>query len=430
MRTPPNSESQPKETTMTDASAQQEQKPQDQIEVHNSQIDDAQVQQQDLTPAPNGGEPAPRQQEQPKEEPIQDGGRNAIAERFKKMRADKEPPVETTGDFIHPSQTYGQVAAEQQQSETQQQQQEPQAPRKMKLKVRGEEREVDRDEAVKMAKVVAGDEDVTTLSDEQLTRLAQIGAAGQSYLEDTKQVLETTRQRVQVSRQHPDGNAPAPIATEQDNPDDQQHPADPVAEIVEQLQYGDPKDVGPKLRSTIAEIAADAVKQATVTDRVQQDVANDLRAHDDFVKKNADLAADPRATKFIRTELLDGYRDDLLKIGVPEAKIPTDPTHLANHHRHYKLQGHAVRPVSKLLEDAAASLREFRGVTPRTEPSPQPKPEPRVDVNLNRDARRMAIPHQPTRANVQPALTQPTQQGPKSRHDAVRAAQIARGQAV
>ncbi|WP_213287586.1 hypothetical protein [Bradyrhizobium sp. sGM-13] len=412
---------------MTKPTEQQEQKPQDQIEVHNSQIEDSQVQQQDLAPAPSGGEPPAPPPQEPKEESIQDGGRSAIAERFKKLRADKEPPVETTGDFIHPSQTYGQVAADQRQPEPPPAP-EPQAPRKMKLKVRGEEREVERDEAVKMAKVVAGDEDVSNLSDEQLTRLAQIGAAGQSYLEETKQVLETTK-RVQVSRQHPDAPQPAPLATEQDNPDSQQHPADPVAEIVEQLQYGDPKEVGPKLRSTIADIVTDAVKQVTVNDRVQQDVANDLLAHDDFVKKNAELAADPRATKFIRAELLDGYRDDLLKIGVPEEKIPTDPTHLANHHRHYKLQGHPVRTVSKLLEDAATSLREFRG-TPRTEPSPQPKPEPRVDVNLNRDARRMAIPHQPTRANVQPALTQPTQQGPKSRHDAVRQAQIARGQAV
>ena len=402
---------------MTDKTTQQQEPP---IEVLNAEANEVQPAARDLNPPPSGGEPAPQHAEMPEAPPIQDGGRSAIAERFKKLRSDKEPPVETTGDFVHPSQTYGQIAAEPEP----QPQNEPQ--RRMKLKVRGEEREVDREEAIRMAKVVTSD-DVSMLNDDQLTRLAQIGAAGQSYLEDTKQVLETTRQRVQVSRQHPDAQ-PAPTATDQDDPGDQQHPADPVEKIIEELQYGDPKEVGPKLRTTIAEIAADAIKQATVTDRVQQDIANDLRAHDEFVKKHADLASDPIAASVIRDQLLNGYRDDLRKIGVPDEAIPSDPTLLAKHHRHYKLEGQPVRQVSQLLNEAAENLQKWRGGTPRSEPAPQPQSETRV--NVNRDDRRMAIPHQPTRANVQPAMNAPTQPGPKSRHDAVRAAQMARGQAV
>lgn len=409
---------------MTDAPK----KPEEAIDVINAPVDDAQGQQLDLRAPPSGDAPQPREEIKP--EIVQEDGRAAIAARFKKLRSDKEPGVDTTGDFIHPSQTYGQVAVEPE-PEAPKEPQGDAPPAKITLKVRGEQREVDRDEALRLARVVVGnDEDVSSLSNEQITRLAQIGAAGQSYLDDTKQVLETTRTRVQVSRQHPDAPESAPTANQQDEPDDRQHPDDPIEALVNDLQFGDPKEAGPKLRTTIAEIAADAVKQATVTDRVQQDVANDMRAHDEFVKKYADLASDPIATSVIRDQLMNGYREDLRKIGVPEENIPSDPTALANHHRHYKLQGQPVRQVAQLLNHAAETYQNWRGGTPRTEATPQSPSEPRVEVNLNRDDRRRAIPQQPTRANVQPQMTAPQQQGPRSRHDAVKEAQRARGQAV
>ena len=376
------------------------------IEVINTPADDAQAQQIDIKAPPSGDAPQPREETKP--EIMLDDGRSAIAARFKKMRSDKEPGVETTGDFIHPSQTYGQVAVEQEPEPSN----EPALPapeqRKMKVKVRGEERE---------------------LTEEEVLAAAQKALAGDDYLNEARQILETTK-RVVVSRQHPDAPEPATTANEQNEPDDRQHPGDAIESLVNDLQYGDPKDAGEKLRTTIAEIATNAVKQATVTDRVQQDVANDMRAHDDFVKKHSDLASDPIATAVIREGLMNGYREDLLKIGVPEENIPSDPTVLANHHRHYKLQGQPVRQVAQLLNQAAETLQNWRGGTPRTEATSQPPSEPRVEVSLNRDDRRRAIPQQPTRANVQPAMNASPQSAPKSRHDAVRAAQLARGQAV
>ncbi|MCA1458092.1 hypothetical protein I6F35_33705 [Bradyrhizobium sp. BRP22] len=400
----------------TEADKTNQNKPEDNIEVHNAQIEDSSGQDHSLQAPPAGDQPREKLPEPPKVEPIGDGGRSAIAEKFKRLRADKEPPVETTGDFIHPSQTYGQVGADQQQPAGPAVPAEvaPPEPPKRKLKVNGQEREY---------------------SDEEVIALAQKAAAADDYLEqakqkfnDARQVLETTR--VHVSRQNP-ADQPAPTATDGDDPDEPQNPASPLKEVIKQIQYGDPDEAEQLLGKTIAEAATAAVRQVSMSDRVQEDIASDLRAHDDFVKKNPELASDPIAHSVIRDGLLTGYRDDLRKIGVPEEDIPTDPSRLANEHRHHKLQGKPVRTVETLLNDAADRLTQWRGGTPRREtPTPPPSTEPRVEVNLQRDDRRRAIPQQPQRANVQSsAPAQQPQDQMSSRRAAVARAQQARGQA-
>lgn len=381
------------------------------IEVINNDGDDAASSGQNLAPPPveEGGQ---RQQES-RPEIIEQDPRSKIAARFKQVRVDKEPPVEATGDFIDPSQVYGQAGKQPEpQADQSQPGNEPQAPAKRKLKVNGQEREY---------------------SDEEVTVLAQKAAAAEDILEqakerlaESKRVLETTR--VHVSRQNP-AEEPATHAPGPDPQGDPQNPADPLKEAIEQIQYGDPDKAKEVLGQTIADAAQAAVKQVSMDDRIRQDIQSDMQAHDDFVKKNGDLAQDPRAAKLIRAELLDGYAEDLRKIGVPDEKIPTDPTQLANHHRFYKLQGQPVRSVAKLLDDAALSVREFRG-TPRAETTtPQrPTPETRIEVNLNRDDRRKAIPQQPQRANVQPVPPAAQPAGGDARKAAVERARAARGQ--
>lgn len=414
-----------------DANAATDERKPDDIEVHHGASDDGGETDRAVRAAPkHEGQDEPAANETILV-PIGDGGRADIAKRFKANRGDKEKPVEATGDFSDPAQTYGTVALQEQddQPERQEQRQEQQPAAKLKLKVRGEEREVERDEAIRLAKVVTGNDDVEGLNDDQITRLAQIGAAGQSYLDDTRQVLETTRQRVQVSRQHQDEPRPAPQATEtNDNDDDGDTNADPVKNLVKEIQYGDPDQAAERLRTTMTEFAKDAVKQVSSDTRVQEDVRNDLRAHDEFVKKHADLASDPIAQTVIRDGLMNGYRDDLRKIGVPEDQIPTDPSALANHHRQYKLQGQPVRSVAKLLDDAAERLTTWRGGEVRREPTPQPKTERQVHVNVNRDTRREAIPQQPTRSNVQPLPAANANRGQPDRSAAVAKAKAARGQ--
>ncbi|WP_028136158.1 hypothetical protein [Bradyrhizobium japonicum] len=397
---------------MTTETQGQTSKPEDQIEVIN-QDTEATGADHSLNPAPVDDNPRPS--EPPKPEILDQDPRAAIAARFKKLREDKEPPVETTGDFVDPSQVYGQAGKVEEEPPAPAPEPPPAQPSKRKLKVNGQEQEYTEEEVIALAQKAAAANDILEQAKERLA--------------ESKRVLETTR--VHVSRQNPADN-PAPTATDADDgTDGQQNPADPLKEAIEQIQYGDPDKAKEVLGKTIAEVATAAVKQVSWEDRVQADVASDLRAHDDFVKKNEDLAKDPRAAKLIRAELLDGYAEDLRKIGVPDDKIPTDATQLANLHRGHKLRGAQVRSVSKLLEDAGNSVREFAKIgAPRQETAPQKPTNPeRVQVNLNRDDRRRAIPQQPQRANVQPAQTNsaPASQM-DSRKAAVERAKAARGQ--
>lgn len=401
---------------MTTETQGQTPKPEDQIEVFNQDTETTGAD-HSLSPPPSDDNHRPAEPARP--EILEQDPRATIAARFKKLREDKEPPVETTGDFTDPSQVYGQAGKTEEEPPAPPPAPEPPTaqPAKHKVKVNGQEREV---------------------TEEEYHAAAQKALAGDDYLEQAKErfnearrVLETTR--VHVSRQNP-ADEPAPTATETDDgTDGQQNPADPLKEAIEQIQYGDPDKAKEVLGKTIAEVATAAVKQVSWEDRVRQDVETDLAAHNDFVKKNEDLAKDPRAAKLIRAELLDGYAEDLRKIGVPDDKIPTDATQLANLHRGHKLRGAQVRSVAKLLEDAGNSVREFAKIgAPRRETATQtpanPNPE-RVQVNLNRDDRRRAIPQQPQRANVQPAQANPAPASQMdSRKAAVERAKAARGQ--
>jgi hypothetical protein len=387
------------------------QKPEEQIEVINQQVDDTTGQDHQVTPPPaDATGPA----EPPKPEIIEADPRAAIAARFKKVRVDKEPGIDATGDFNDPSQTYGQVAKteEPQVDEQQPTQQEPPAPAKRKLKVNGQEKEY---------------------TDEEVIALAQKAAAGDDYLEQAKQrfnearqVLETTR--VHVSRQNPAEEPATPATETDDGTTGQQNPADPLKEAIEQIQYGDPDKAKEVLGKTIAEVATAAVKQVSWEDRVQADVNADLRAHDEFVKKNPELASDEIAHAVIKDQLLKGYADDLRKIGVPDDNIPSDPAKLANEHRRQKLQGASVRSVAQLLDNGAARYLERIG-KPRQETAPTKPANPdRVQVNLNRDDRRRAIPQQPQRANVQPVPPAAQTSGGDARKAAVERAKQARGQ--
>lgn len=361
-----------------------------------------------------------------------DDGRAAIAERFKKNRGQTAAPVPATGDYTDPAQYYGlhgkppepepKVEPEKSEGDAPTDQadaddgdsdptESPAPQPKIKMIVRGKEREVTQDE---------------------LIALAQKAAAGDSYLEDARRVFEAAKQttRVQVSRQHHDDN-PAISTDTGTDPEPEttdQHP-DPFRTVVEKIQYGDPDEAASILRNTFSEMAEGAVKRVSIDSRVQQDIANDMRSYDEFVKANQDIANDKFAVASVKEAFLEGYRQDLRDIGVSDDQIPTDPDVLAKHHRYYKLQGQPVRSVATLLENAKQEFNRWRGPTEATH-VPQPTSASRIHVNVNRDERRKAINHQPTRATVPSQLMAPTAPtGAKSRADAVAAAKRARGQA-
>jgi hypothetical protein len=381
-----------------------------QIEVHNAAGEDNASQRHEIATPPAGDDGAP--EPKPAPPPVFEDPRAAIAARFKKQRETQDTPVEAHGDHTDPTQLYGKMGAvpEPEPPAEEVVQEEPKAPepRKIKIKVRHEERE---------------------LTEEEVIALAQKAAAGDSYLEDAKKVFETAK--VHVSRPHQDAAAPAK-ADDQTDGDDPPHQADDVAELVKDIQYGDPDQAAEKLRTTMRSVAEDAVKKVTIDDRVREDTARDISAFQDFVKANPDLAGDENASAVIKTNLMKGYREDLRKIGVPEETISKiTEEQLPVHHRHYKLQGQPVRQVSALLETAKKTYMDWKGGPPREEPKPSPQPKTQVSVTVDRDERRRAIPHQPSRAAVPPQMMQPQKQdGQSSRSQAVVNMRKARGQIV
>lgn len=395
---------------MTTENGQIEPKPEElSIEVHNDHNEDGAASSHQIATPPED-RPAPEPEPKPEPEQYVDP-RQAIAKRFQASREQRDTPVPSTGDHTDATQLYGQFGKPSEPEPEPEPEPKPQpapapASRTFKLKVRHEEKEY---------------------SEEEMIALAQKSAAADSYLDDAKRIFETTR--THVSRPHQDGPAPTP-ATEPDPDDGPSHQTDAIADMVKELQYGDPDQAAEKAKTTITAIVRDAVKQETVDDRIRADTANDLDTYKKFVKDNADLASDKMASAVIRENLLEGYREDLRKIGVPEDKIPASADALAAHHRHYKLQGQPVRTVKTLLDTARADYLSWKGTGP-ADPKPEPTPQTRVNVSVDRDERRRAIPNNPTRATVPPQMVQqqkPT--GQTNRQNAVVRMRMARGQPV
>jgi hypothetical protein len=378
-------------------------------------------------PPPQPSEPA--QQPEKKEPPRvhmspNDAARMEIANRFRAQRNDPDD-VDYHGNHAEdPTQTYGALAKDEPQVDPDPAPDPAPAPepRKLKLKVRHEEIE---------------------LPEEEVIALAQKAKAADTYLEDAKKVFEDAR-RSAPSRPHQDENGPDSVAEREEDPpaDGRRTPhqaSDDDAEfeeLVEKIQYGDKAEAAEALRNTMRKQTAEEAQRLAWETRINDDVQADIRTYQAFAKENADIARDENATAVVRRNFLDGYRQDLLKIGVPEDRIPTDPEVLARHHRIYKLKGQPVRSVEKLLTDAKQTYLDWKG-GPRPSPQqqqqqrqqPNQQPNGKPTVQVDRGARREAIPQQPSRAAVPPNMQQRQQTtGSPDRSSVVARMRAARGQ--
>lgn len=240
------------------------------------------------------------------------------------------------------------------------------ADRKHRLVVRREEREVD---------------------DDELRRLAQIGAAGESYLAETKSLRdEAAALRNMALAPQPDEHA----ADESAPPI-----ADPLAPIVEKLQYGPPDEAANALREIIARAQdPEATRRAIYLHQRELDVGRAKGAYEAFIARpeNAALLKDRRNELVMQDIYYDEVARDLRALGVPEDAIPKDRERLVETHRFHRIHGQRVRDTTALLEASRQAYREWRG------DGGAAKPRHTIAVNLDRGARRAAIPQQPARA--------------------------------
>lgn len=277
------------------------------------------------------------------------------------------------------------------------------APQKVKLKVRGQEIEVSLEEALAHA---------------------QISYAADNYLDEAKSKLGEVNQlltqtRNSAPRAGQDGAHPAaPQGAKPTDPDDPaavdppQHPEDPIDNLIQTIQFGDPEEAKVLLRDTIAGEATKAVSNTLDQRALIDEGARTAKVLKDFEIANPEIAKDDMARAAIEARVLAIQREDIKALGIDPATmrpdgLPPTPGDIANAHRFYRAKGFKVTAPADMLQTATDSFLEWKGVKkPNTPADPAPQAQPRVDLTIDRSARRQAAPQQPTRtAAPQPAQT-------------------------
>lgn len=284
----------------------------------------------------------------------------------------------------------------------------PQAPApKIKLKVRGQEVEMTLDEVIAKAQIA-------TASDDYLGEAKNLRDQAEVFFRQARDGAPRPAQ----TAQHPDGQNGSQTA-DQDAPTGEapQHPeGDPLTELIETIQFGDPTKARGLLDDTLSRITTNKVNEALQTARLRDEGARTAEVLDTFKTQHPELANDPMAGAAIERRMYDLQIDDLKKLGVDPSKIPTEsgkvtPADIAVAHRYYRANGFKVRGPADMLEQATNDFVTWKGGDKTVDPT-TPQAPPRIEVRVDRDQRRQSIPQQPSR--TAPPRT-PAQQPPQQR---------------
>jgi hypothetical protein len=293
---------------------------------------------------------------------------------------------------------------------------EPAAPPKHKLKVHGQEVELSLDDIIAKAQIALASENILEDAKSKHKELDSILADARNKVARVDRPAQ--HQGQQTNTQSPTGEQPDPSAPE--------HHEDPIAKLVETLQFGDPNEARALLQKTIADSSKQVVEQTLLNQRLRDEGARAAKVLADFEGKHPEIAKDPMARAAIEAKLLDVQTQEIIALGIdpntlrPDGLPPT-PGDIAAAHRWYRSEGYKVTPVEHQLETAIESYRAWKGIKTENPADPQAgKAPPRIEVNVDREKRRAAIQQQPSQAGIQqrPAAPQPAPQ-PRDRSDIV-----------
>jgi hypothetical protein len=299
----------------------------------------------------------------------------------------------------------------------------PQKPQSVKLKVHGVEKEY---------------------SLEEVMSKAQIALASENILDEVKALKRELSERLSVARTDPSGQpAGQPSAQPSPQPQDTSHEAglpdqdDPVAKLIEVMQFGDAAEarnlfdttIENRVTARVNSAVSTAVQQAIMNARLADEGARTAKVLADFQEQHKELAADQYANAAIQTRVYELQVEDLRGLGIDPAKIQTEsgivqPADIAMAHRFYRTQGLNIRKPEQMLETAVTDFLKWKGIAtpqPAADPAPTPtKAEPQVDLTVERTGRRQAAAQQqPSRAIAPRAVPTPTVQT-RDRSDIVR----------
>lgn len=354
---------------------------------------------------------------------------NGIASRIRGRRT--REAIEATGDFTDPAQTYGNLPIEGQEPEVEQagedepeqpeQPEQPAAapvePRKFRIKVRGQDRELTEDELIARAQKVESADD---------------------YLAESRRILDEAKARRRV------GQNVAPSEDGIDNGDNGEAGAregntggdtddiEELAGVIEEIQLGDPREAATKIAKVIDDRVRNGARTVSFEDQVSADFSRSMSEYEAFVKANPELVKDEATIGAVRSLLFDEYRKDLRALGLSDDEIPKNPEHLAGVHRVHRVRTGRLRDTTSLLKATKESFQSWREGKPAASParpsvtqqpasrtpSPNVGSDGRVRVTVDRTANRQAMPPQTPRGSSAPqAPAQPSQ--PMTRSQAI-----------
>lgn len=287
------------------------------------------------------------------------------------------------------------------------------------------------DEPPKKRKLIILGQEVWLTDAEILERASKVSAAD-TYLEEGRQLLKDAREIKNSAKRT--GQEPQNPEDRTGTQDDQlnldatehdQHP-DELEAAIEEIQFGDPKNAAEKIRKVIAAASDQSADRRQLDRLINNDVVASKKQLQAFMDQNPDLAKDGTANVIMESYMYDIYREDITKLGIDPALIPTNTDELANWHRFYRVRGDDVRSTSQALTTAKTRFDTWRGVAPKPTDR-QRAAAPRIQVSVDRDRRREAIPNSPSRAaSPRPdANVQAPQR--KSRHQIIMDMKRARG---
>lgn len=274
-------------------------------------------------------------------------------------------------------------------------QQEPVQPQKIKVKVNGQEQE---------------------LTQEEIIAAAQKSLAGDDYLgrakKEAKDLIDSVRTEIQGLRtaappvQNQSGDGTAQEGADGTTGTADENHVDPALAAIEKLQFGNPAEAASSLRQLINDAGRAASKEELALQRRQLEHTRSMSQLRQFTDANPDLARDEDVQAVMRVNIFKLQREDLIKAGVDEKNIPTNPEQMATVHLDLRSLGADVRTVPQILATAKSNFEgKWRGGTQPSREAPGQQQQQQsavpakatVEVNVNRTQRREAITQQPTR---------------------------------
>jgi hypothetical protein len=304
-------------------------------------------------------------------------------------------------------------------------------PRRVTLKVNGEERVLDEQQALDYAQVALASEDILNKAKRERE------AALEERRLASEELAELRRLRADHSSKPEAQSNPTPVKAEDTKPATDEE----LDSLIDAIQTGEIPDARKAFQQygdqierrmleklgNIDQRIATTIRQREEDTRVQRETQQVISA---FLSENDDFESHPLRAKALIDETVEVMRDNLKAIGVQEETItnisrkynvaPQVAVGMAT--RMLRGNGYELDDSAAVMRTAAKRVREGFGLTaPAARQQPAQVTDPTPSIVADRIERKQAMSPQPRRANISPgADPAPEKSQEQRRIDAVR----------